>query len=271
MANILDRSRKREDRKGEIYKDYWDNVHGEQRKKMSRSQRLFAANATESRVQRLQDEQDELKRQANKEFDNIVEQTGGARMTPAHVEALRRALPGVNIEAGTDIESLGWYRPSLGRLGFYDIPAALKVPSPNTRNLPVMFHEYTHAIDPAVNIGAPELNPATRDGKWGSYEHELPAMASEKAVEMSPYRDQPVQPGTPYEQQIQKFGPQLTGQIDRDLAHVRNWTHALRGIPHTQLRTRNPYAYNPSKVSPQQRAANLHKAYQRWLQKQIGQ
>jgi hypothetical protein len=180
-------------------------------------------------------------------------------MRQEHVDAARRALPTVKVRAA------GGRRPAHSVNAYYNPEeSVVQLPPVGTKSLSTLFHEFTHASDPAINV---DPRAALRSDGW--VEAELPAMAAERSVDWSPYAKSPSIPRTPYGRGIQQHGPQLTGHIDRDLAHLRTWMHALRGIPHTQLRDTNPYAYNASKLTPQQRASNLHNAYQTWLKSQM--
>jgi hypothetical protein len=73
------------------------------------------------------------------------------------------------------------------------------------------------------------------------------------------------------EKQIQKFGPQMTGNIRRDQGTVQNWMQSLRRVPGAQLQAKKPFAYHGDTRTPEQRAQALGTSYQNWMNYQAGQ
>jgi len=147
-------------------------------------------------------------------------------------------------------------------------------PEIGEHGLETAFHEYTHAVDPSLAY----LGKNIREGKvdrimpeqWVQNHGqtvEVPAMAVERAVEASPYL--PAKNRRPftteYGKQIDRHGPQMEGNIDRDLDHVKNWMQGLRSMPGARVAQREPFAYNRDKRTPEQRAQGLGTAYKQWM------
>jgi hypothetical protein len=198
-----------------------------------------------------------------------------AAVKPEYLQALKKALPGFDVRNSWKLRDIR-NRPAVteddliwrdsnyvgpGELtGGGDKPV-IQVPPEGPTGLGSFLHEYTHAEDPALQ---PFLKG--QGDRPPTYEPEIPAMATERAVEASPYvpegKRRPFT--TPMGKQIEKFGPTLRGNFQGDLSNIRNWVHALRQQP-AAVQAKQPFAYHGDTRTPEDRAKALGTAYQNYM------
>jgi hypothetical protein len=186
--------------------------------------------------------------------------------TPEQFSEFKKGLPGWNIDA----------LPQQDRASFESAVDSKKktmhvVPGGRGSDWPILWHEYSHAVDPVMQ------SPLAQQGyqfRPMNYEPEIPAMVVERQTAASPYALPQFRENSfssPMEKQIQKFGPQMTGNIRRDQGTVQNWMQSLRRVPGAQLQAKKPFAYHGDTRTPEQRAQALGTSYQNWMNYQAGQ
>jgi hypothetical protein len=189
-------------------------------------------------------------------------------------QEMQKRLPGLEVVTGAEPGDSYVSRTPPGLEKLVELEHGVKanqisVPAEGKPGMDILMHEYTHAVDPLIKARVKTY----ADNLKTPSESEIPAMATERAVEASPYlpagQRRPFK--TPMGKQIEKFGPTLRGRVPQDLRSVENWMQGLRRMPNAGIQAKKPFAYHGDTRTPQQRAQALGVAYQNWMNRQAGQ